>query len=479
MGVKHGGNDQCSDSTKVNMDSPSSSIFYGKLIFPSDETMKLDLVEYTTDGVETDVDSFMCEKDLDWSCPEGYLLFQESCYKFLEDEATSMEGHLKCQFDENAKLVEVNSLMHMKFLNTYAKSESKSNFWVNLHRHVNSLDSATDSIFFNQKGDFFPVLGSQSTGAQATDDCVEQVIDKFDTLQTVSCFKNASVLCEVPQNTAEDMAFAIPQPLVLMPLDLMSGINDLIGTVSEVVEMKIAFTMNPSTKNSLNSASHFMGVEDSYIDVTLAYNYFKNGLTVSAWIYVEEIQDNEKQFLIDTRGPYQDPSDVFNRFQLYIEKASGDVSLGSVLCDGPETSDGPEAMGTCTDFKSSSSTPIPQNEWTYIAFTYDAYNQLGTFVIDQIHGYEDSGPQENKFFNFDSIQWLGINTQGFAPSFRIGGSRDESTVESYSGKLSCIQIYNQFLKPSQIHHISSCNMWTEHTRHSKCPPGRAEQVDSF
>ena len=114
------------------MDSPSSSILYGKLIFPSDETMKLDLVEYTADGVETDVDSFMCEKDLDWSCPEGYLLFQESCYKFLEDEATAMEGHLKCQFDENANLAEVNSLMHMKFLNTYAKSESKSNFWMHL-----------------------------------------------------------------------------------------------------------------------------------------------------------------------------------------------------------------------------------------------------------------------------------------------------------------------------------------------------------
>ena len=44
-----------------------------------------------------------------------------------------------------------------------------------------------------------------------------------------------------------------------------------------------------------------------------------------------------------------------------------------------------------------------ENRWTYIAFTFDVFNNKGTFVVNGIHGYQsqDNNPMENKFFTFD------------------------------------------------------------------------------
>ena len=83
--------------------------------------------------------------------------------------------------------------------------------------------------------------------------------------------------------------------------------------------------------------------------------------------------------------------------------SSSTVKLVAVLCDGPAVAVGTVTAGNCFTFESLEDTPVKENEWTYIGFTFDVFNNIGTFVVNGIHGYQsqDNNPMENKFFTFD------------------------------------------------------------------------------
>ena len=152
---------------------------------------------------------------------------------------------------------------------------------------------------------------------------------------------------------------------------------------------------------------------------------------------------------------------------------SSKVQLHAILCNGPAVSDGSVDIGNCTTFKSSSSTPIPENQWTYFGFTYQTYNKIGTFIINQVYGYEDGTTvYENHHFTFNAKFWLSVN-QGFGANFRIGSEANDfqSDSQSFSGKLSCLQIYDLFLKPSQMQHVANCPVESRYTRMTVCPSG--------
>ena len=80
---------------------------------------------------------------------------------------------------------------------------------------------------------------------------------------------------------------------------------------------------------------------------------------------------------------------------------------------------------------------------------------------------------ENKFFAFDTKQWLGLNALGVGSTFRIGGRKHENSADaqSFTGKMSCLQVYNQFLRPSQIQHIKKCPVGSSYSQFKLCPSG--------
>ena len=41
----------------------------------------------------------------------------------------------------------------------------------------------------------------------------------------------------------------------------------------------------------------------------LSDNYFKNGFTFTSWIWVDKIEDQDVQVILDSRGPYQSIDD--------------------------------------------------------------------------------------------------------------------------------------------------------------------------
>ena len=155
--------------------------------------------------------------------------------------------------------------------------------------------------------------------------------------------------------------------------------------------------------------------------------------------------------------------------------SSSNVKLVALLCDGPALAVGTVTAGNCFTFESSEDTPVRENEWSYIGFTFDVFNNRGTFVVNGIHGYqsETNTAMENKFFAFDTKQWLGLNALGVGSTVRIGGRKHENSADaqSFTGKMSCLQVYNQFLRPSQIQHIKKCPVGSSYSQFKLCPSG--------
>ena len=469
LGARPGGDGSCStDLIQVTAAGSAVSSFatstqggYGKLVFVGDEDMKLAIEAFPDqDSVST---TSLCEKDNERTCPDGYTMFQESCYKFLENQDTAGAAHLQCQ-NEGAKVAIAPTMMHRKFLDILADTNNITSFWIGLRSHVNTTDSTEDNVFYDVDGNQYD--GSTLPGAG---DCTEFLHEQLQNkIQRTNCIKNNSILCETEQILHENLEFAIPEPKLLLPLDTLTGFQDLAKNIEEYSTQRIAFTYNPSPQNMLNSAAHFIG--DSFIDLKLVDNYFKNGFSVSCWIYIDKIDNSQSQYIVDTRGPYQSSSDVFNKFQLYVEKNT-ETQLAAVLCNGPASSDdGSMEIGNCTTFKSSKATSIDEQKWTYVSFSYSTFNNKGTFVVNQIYGYQDgSSPMENKYFNYDSQQWLNIKSQGVGIEFRIGASKLND--KRFVGKISCFQVYDLGLKPSQLQHASKCYLDSSYKTVQLCPSG--------
>ena len=89
LAVISGGNKDCADNTKIVMGSFSTSSqvcvqrvysvysvystssqagHFGQLVYTSDKNLKMELTEFS--DADTPADTFMCERDHDWTCPQ-------------------------------------------------------------------------------------------------------------------------------------------------------------------------------------------------------------------------------------------------------------------------------------------------------------------------------------------------------------------------------------------------------------------------
>ena len=252
LALKSGGDASCSDEKKLQIDGGGSGSSFGELIFVQENQMRLKIHEYT--APDTYQSESLCEKDKEWTCEDDYTLLQESCYKLLEGQHSASSGHLKCLQDETARLAQIPSQMHQKFLNIMTKSEGISNFWVGFRRHVTTTGSSEDNVFVNVDNNIVTI--SNLAGSGPTDDCVEYKIDESD-ISVVPCDKNTSVICEKDPILSEDLKYSIPSPKVFLPLSLKYGFEDLSKSVEDLYKSNIAFTHHYPAK----SAAHFMGTK--------------------------------------------------------------------------------------------------------------------------------------------------------------------------------------------------------------------------
>ena len=335
LGLEPGGDQNCGDQSKVVMDSfPSSTAgLFGHLAYTSTKNIKLHLTEFT--DADTDVKTLMCEKDTDWSCPAGWTLFQEHCYSLSSEQTNAAAAHLQCS-EQQAKVGELHTKMHLKFVRALARSLNITSFWVGYRRHVKTVGSVEDDKYHTIDDFYLNIPASVvSAAGSSTEDCAVLEVTKFD-FDLVSCYSNASVFCQAPQRLSDDLLFSLPQPRHLLPLDHISGFKDLMGQTESTNDSRIAFSFDPVPSSGLLGASHFAGSKTSYIDTMMRDNYFKNGLTISMWIYLEAIEDKKRQYLFDSSGRCETGTETFNNFQLYLERKGWVGSKTSVDTSGKQ-----------------------------------------------------------------------------------------------------------------------------------------------
>lgn len=59
-----------------------------------------------------------------------------------------------------------------------------------------------------------------------------------------------------------------------------------------------------------------------------------------------------------------------------------------------------------------------------------------------------------RYFNFDGNEWMKLLTN---TSIRIGSPTDDRFKDSFTGSISCLQVYNLALNEAEIPQKKSCN----------------------
>ena len=503
LGLKSGGNDNCPDDTKIKIEDMGGDKngYYGSFVFTGDKEAKVKMAMFEkTDS--TSEKGFLCEKERDWSCPEGYTIFQEVCYMFHAEKVSLGSADDSCM-KAGGGVAQVDTLLHSTFIHAWLQQFNYTTVWLGHRRHTTTIEAAEDNLYASLSGgelgagglDLVDFQADAGTADVAEHDCL--VMDRAEGdhsgWRSENCSHTAAFICQVGQQITNEKVLGLPSfPEILMPLDLVTGFDDYHSSKREVNVSHVAITYSTSPGNNLKGAAHFSGKDDSYFQMALSTDdekiTTKYGLTVSAWVYIEQLNTDERAFLLDASGPCAEGTEEYNSFMLWIEKSqpteSGTpspppqpcgavtnlnpghnggggeyIKLKALLCDGPVTGVSPTKDGTCQTFESSSSMPLTVEKWEYVGFSYDTFTKKGTFVINSMFGYEGSAAMENKHFTYNSSinqqgeAWFAEGAQsGFEGPLRIGSKkyRKADAWQGLIGRLSCLQLHSGGLSPAQV-----------------------------
>ena len=487
--------------------------FYHELVFAQNQQARLKghKFEKTDNSV---AQSYLCEKDTDWMCQNGSMMFQEHCYTMVEAPASLATADNKCQ-QMGGKVVEVETRMHMNFLQGWLENTdfTYTHIWLGIAQVGNGnlnykgYEDTSQAFDFTSTGlDFATSPLSAVPGAK----CV--AMSKADNHLWVrrSCYDESSYICQTRQLAHQNQIETLYPPLFILSFDESIGIKDYLNHKRPVTESLVAITEDGNDQSNLVGAAHFLGLDSSYVEVDTSSGYetpVEFGISISMWVNVHSMLDGERQWLVDGSGSCTTGAEKDHSFMLFLEKSgnvssgdnsnfsladpcldliSGNGSLGTapisgstlklvaILCNGP--SDG---TGSCHMFTSPESIGISENTWNYFGFMYDLLNNTGSFVINDTFGYQDieNGlPRVSEYFTYDTKNWL--MTDAIKGPIRIGSRKFQppatapTGAESLAGKMSCVQMYQGALTPSQMFQQKRCPVVDSHpAKFLNCPFG--------
>ena len=479
--------------------------FHGQLKYNADKTPKVMLYEFGMKD-STMPSNYLCEKELAVVCPNGYFLFQSLCYKFNQVQVTQSEAERLC-IEEGAKLLELQATMQQTFILAafQAPAYGHTKIWLNYQKNTFPVVH-----YRGEYGIFDFQNGLKYTGnntGNTAEFCV--YMDSLDTVPNSwkmgSCHENASFICEKSPELSPNLKKNIQRPQVLMPFDEATGFKDLAYTERVNNNNLVAITNEGNLNSGLIGAAHFQGYPLSYIDIenigTNKQMRSSFGISISMWVYVEQMFDDEKQFLIDARNNCSDIEPITYGFFMFLSKIPDnettalyspalncsqiyDLSKSQTPKSGEDPSKKIRAIVQlcstqadksvlCRRFSSSTSKPLKAEKWHHIGFTYNDVEKQGTFFIDDSYGYTDMTDSKNyeySYFSFDSNGWW---SKAFNSLIRIGSKKFQAQAgqDNFVGKISCLQMYEGPLEWNQFNYLSKCPVPITHPTAKLCPPG--------
>ena len=467
-------------------DNPISSTagdgHFAQLVFTGEKQAKLKIVPHSNGKQSWTDESFLCEKEETWTCPDGYIMYQEHCYGAFPTNMTFPEAERFCNLDQNGKVFEGQTVMHSSFIDQWISAESLgiAEFWLGARRKT---FGETDSEYKYLDENVSPI-SSGDIGGASDEHCL--VVDTSTNLViSKSCREKASVICQRSQQVTQDVLDTLTPAQVFMPLDGVLGFTDYLKKSRQITSNLVAITDEGNHHSGLQGSIQFLGTPMSYVQIDNSNDelVFDIGISVTMWIKIELMNDGDIQYLIDgtdcTTG-----LDSSHSFMLFLEKSaagqpgatdsfdmsticsspgatvtradSGNIiTLNAILCDGQLTNG-----DSCKKFKSLETTPLQVDQWTYIAFVYDKINMTGTFFIDDVYGYFDIAQGKNvesEWFIYNTKNWLFGNPLGSIVTLGTKDTQDKITgLENFIGQMSCLQMYEGRLLPSLVHLLKPC-----------------------
>ena len=120
--------------------------YYGSLVYKDSQSW----IKYHSFSKEdmSQKNFFICEKETEWSCPNGFMLFQSQCYKMLEVDVTFAQAEILCE-NQQASLLELQTRMHQNYFTAwlFSLNNNPSKIWIAYRRHTNTKYQAEDNIY--------------------------------------------------------------------------------------------------------------------------------------------------------------------------------------------------------------------------------------------------------------------------------------------------------------------------------------------
>jgi hypothetical protein len=468
---------------------PSGANF-GKIGFVSSKKAVLILFPFQkTDPTEPV--NYLCEKITEYTCNNGSMLFDGLCYTLFTTTVSHAQADYNCQ-QQGGQLLKIQSRKQQTFINAAfpANVTGYAKIWLDYRKMTYSTSDAAfralddKPIVFDSSGIDFTYDVPNLSDPNKNCVVMDATQGDFNGWKTVSCFENASYICQQAQLISPSLVRIMPTTQLLLPLDLHSGFMDLAKAVRENRGNLVAISTDTYLPSGLVGAAHFLGTIDSYLQIDNAGNG-KNvrsqfGISVSMWIYIDLIYDLETQVLIDARPDCTTGSEVDEGFTLSIVNQLApsiatlttnptcselallnepstttalqqDVVLVAKLCNTNFTT-------KCTNFISPTAFKLPTKQWTQIGFSYNAVSKLGSFFIDKNYGYYHRASGQDVidgYFKFDSGTWL-TNSSSVAVNAPIWIGSSKYDHKAFSGKVSCLQWYEGPLIHPQFADLKEC-----------------------
>ena len=401
---------------------------------------------------------FLCEQDDDWACESGYLSHGPSCLKMIASSVTAGEAELICQ-EEGAEVLELQSVLTLNFLTQWMKEQSPEPEGVYLAymRHTNTradtenmeyLSFSGERTFDNQK---FNLLDDPNISG----DCL--ILSNAGAIKQVDCQEKHNAICSKPQSSHKRQELSWPLEVssqLSLPLDRETGLDPLRPQTqlkSQGSHVAITDTLSPS---GLKGAASFMRTDTSFIrthqDVIINT---KQGLTILAWVYLsKQPLGNERSYIFD--GVSEEGG---NSVEFYIHNSDGSLFLGLTLCTRRDQ------PGTCSVFESHESMALTLNTWHYVGVTCSSDDIRGTFIVQETFGSKDG---EGTYFTLNNSMFSAMEPLT-GPFIGI----DKDLNRGFGGDISCLQVYQFFIKPSLAMDLKDCPVPADYKKFQNCPDG--------
>ena len=451
------------DASDQDIQPDDAKEYYAELAYYNVTTMKgrIKLHEYSLVDQSTQ-QMFLCEKETDWMCPDGYIMFREDCYKLFDEDVISAEAELRCK-EEGGKVLELSSKITLNFISAWLNDQDYSppGVWLGYQRHTNTMNTSQDMEYlaFDGSSQFNHTSFNFAGLDSASGDCLllKQSEGSYSSFEQIPCDDTAHYVCQQEQVPTISKAKVIPKPQFLLPLDKTAGYDTVTKYAANNNQTLVAIT-EQAVPSRLVGAADFLRNFDSHLELSADISVsVKFGVTILVWLYVaEEIENNKKIFVIDGSDVADD-----NSFKFFIENQSGKILLGAQLCNSDLN---------CSVYHSQSDLSLELYQWHFVGFTFSVDNMLGTFIINDTFGYSDLATgktAEASYFSYDTAAWL--HTGALKGSIMVGS--EKGSISGFGGKLSCLQLYEMFFSPSQVRQVKRCPVPDSHDRYRDCPEG--------